>query len=63
MWRHLNVTGGLDLISLDGFNDTKNTKTSTTILEFYNGNKCVPLTKQKGEFLALKTFRDRFGGL
>ena len=34
-----------------------------TVFEFYNGYKWVSLTKQTGEFLAIKTLRDRFGGL
>ena len=34
-----------------------------TVFEFYNGDWWVPLTKQTGEFFALKTLRDMLGGL
>ena len=44
-YRHLNVTGDLDLINLDQFNYIKNTKKGTTISEFYNDDNVVPLTK------------------
>ena len=61
MYRHLNVTGDLDLNNLDQFNYTKNTKTGTPMLDFYNSDKWVPLSKQTGEFLAPKSLGDRFG--
>ena len=49
LYRHLNVTGNLYLISLDQFKLTTNHKKGTTIFEFYNGDRWVPLTKQRGE--------------
>ena len=30
---------------------------------FYDGDRWVPLTKQTGDFFALKTLREKFGGL
>ena len=38
-YRLLNVKGDLNLINLNQFNYTKNTKIGTTALEFYNGDK------------------------
>ena len=32
-------------------------------MEFYNGDRWVPLTKQTGDLFAPKTLRDRFGGV
>lgn len=58
----MNVTGDRDLINLDQFNYVKNTKKGTIILEFYNDDKVVPLTKQTGKIFSPKTLRDRFGG-
>ena len=49
LYRHLNVTGNLDLINLDRFKLTTDHKKGTTIFEFYNGDRWVPLTKQTGE--------------
>ena len=63
LYRHLNVTGNLDLINLDRFKLTTDHKKGTTIFEFYNGDRWVPLTKHAGEFFAPKTLRDRFGGV
>ena len=54
MYKHLNVTGNLDLINLDWFKLTADHKKETTIFEFYNGDRWVPLTK---------TLRDKFGGV
>ena len=62
LYRHLNVTGNLDLINLDRFKLTTDPKKEATIFEFYNGDRWVPLTKQT-EFFAPKTLRDRFGGV
>ena len=45
LYRHLNVTGNLDLINLDRFKLSKDQKKGTTIFEFYNGDRWVPLTK------------------
>ena len=33
------------------------------MLDFYNSDKWVPLSKQTGEFLAPKSLGDRFGGI
>ena len=63
LYRHLNVTGNLDLINLDRFKLTTDPKKEATIFEFYNGDRWVPLTKQTGEFFAPKTLRDRFDGV
>ena len=63
LYRHLNVTGNLDLIDLDRFKLTTDPKKGATIFEFYNGDRWVPLTKKIGEFFAPKTLRDRFGGV
>ena len=51
------------MIDLDQFRLTKDLKKGVTIFEFYNGDRWVPLTKQTGNFLAVKTLRDRLGGL
>ena len=62
LYRHLNVTGNLDLINLDRFKLTTDYKKGTTIFEFYNVDRWFPFTKQTGEFFAPKTLKDRFGG-
>ena len=63
LYRHLNVTGNLDLIDLDRFRHTKDPKKGLTIFELYNGDRWIPLTKQTGDFFAAKTLRDQLGGL
>ena len=63
LYRHLNVTGNLDLINLNRFKHKTDHKKGTTIFEFYNSNRWAPLTKQTGEFFAPKTLKDRFGGV
>ena len=63
LYRHVNVTGNLDLIDLDRFRHTKDPKKGVTIFELYNGDRWIPLTKQTGDFFAAKTLRDRLGGL
>ena len=63
LYRHLNVTGNLDLIDLDRFKLTRDRKKGATIFEFYDGDRWVPLIKQTGKFFAPKTLRDRFGGV
>ena len=63
LYRHLNVTGNLDLINLDRFKLTTDPKKEATIFEFYNGDRWVPLTKQTGQFFAPKTLRDRISGV
>ena len=63
LYRHLNITGNLDLLDLDRFRLTTDHKKGTTIFEFYNGDRWVPLTKRTGEFFTPKTLRGRFGGV
>ena len=63
LYRHLNVTGDLDLINLDRFRLTKDPKKGVKIFEFYNGDRWAHLTKQTSNFFAAKTLRDRLGGL
>ena len=63
LYRHLNVTGDIDLIDLDQFRLITDHKKGVTVFEFYNSDWWVPLTKQTGEFFAPKTLRDRLGGL
>ena len=65
LYAHLKVLGNPDLIDLDRFKLTKNTKTSNTDLLFLDGiNQWQPLTnKSPGEFLAAKTLSEKFGGL
>ena len=63
LYRHLNITGNLDLIDLNRFKLTRDPKKGATIFEFYNGDRWVPLTKQTGAFYASKTLRDRLGEL
>ena len=55
LYRHLNVTGNIDLINLDRFRITTDTKKGSKIFEFYNGDRWVPLTKQTGAFFVPKT--------
>ena len=57
LYRHLNVTGNLDLMDLDRFKLTTDHQKGNTIFEFYNGDRRVPLTKRTGEFFAPKTLR------
>ena len=59
----MDVTGNPDLIDLDRFRLTADQKKGAAIFEFYNGDRWVPLTKQTGEFFALKTLKDRLGGV
>ena len=54
LYRHLNVTGNLDLINLDRIKLTTDPKKGATIFKFYNGDRWVPLTKQTGEVLHQK---------
>ena len=55
LYRHLNVTGNIDLISLDRFRITTDTKKGSKIFEFYNGDRWGPLTKHTGAFFVPKT--------
>ena len=63
LYKHLNITGNLDLIELDRFKLRTDHKKEVTIFEFYNGHWWVPLTKQTGKFFSPKAPRDRFGGV
>ena len=54
LYRHLNVTGNLDLINFGRFKLTTDPKKGATIFEFYNGDRWVSLTKQTCEFLEPK---------
>ena len=63
LYRHLNLTGDIDLIDLDRFRLTTNPKKGVTVFEFYNGNWWVSLTKKMGEFFAPKILKDKLGGL
>ena len=56
LYRHLNVTGDIDLIDLDRFRLMTDPKKGATIFEFYNGDRWVLLTKQTGEFFT-KNFK------
>ena len=61
LYRHLNITGNLDLIDFNQFKLTADPRKGATIFEFYNGDRWVPLIKQTGEFFAPNALRDRFG--
>ena len=63
MYKHLNITGDIDLIDLSWFRLTTDPKKGATIFEFYNGDRWNPLTKQTGKFFAPKTLKDSFGGV
>ena len=63
MYGHLSVTGNLDLIDLDRFKLTTDTKKGATIFEFHNGNRWVPVTKQTRGFFPSRNLRYRFGGV
>ena len=43
LYRHLNVTGDINLIDLDRFRLTTDQKKGATIFEFYNNDRWVPL--------------------
>ena len=60
LYRHLNVTGNIDLINLDRFRITTDTKKGSKIFEFYNGDRWVQ--NKQVRFLYQKP-RDRFGGV
>ena len=62
-YRHLNVTGNLDLFDKDRFMIKKNTKTGNTDLLFLDGNNQWQsfINKRTGEFLSAKTLREKFG--
>ena len=64
LYRHLNVTGDPGLADLDRFMIKKNTKTGNTDLLFFYNNQWQSLTnKRTGEFLVVRTLREKFGGL
>ena len=58
MYRHLNVTGDIDLIDLDQFRLKRDAKRGAMVFKFYNGDWWASLTKQAGQFFAPKTLRD-----
>ena len=58
LYRHLNVTGNIDLIDLNQFKLKADPKKGTTIFEFSNGDRWVSLTKRAGKFFAPKTLRE-----
>ena len=45
LYRHLNVTGNLDLIDLGLFRLMRDPKKGATMFEFYNGDRWFSLTK------------------
>ena len=55
LYRHLKVTGNIDLINLNQF--------KARIFEFNNYDRWVTLTKQTGGFFTPNYLRDRFGGV
>ena len=63
--RHLNMTGDPGLADIDQFMIKKNSKTGNTDLLFLDGNNhWQSLTnKRPGEFLVVKTLREKFAGL
>ena len=63
MYKHLNITGDIDLIDLSWFRLTTDPKKGATVFEFYNGDRWNPLTKQTGKIFAPKTLKDSFGGV
>ena len=63
LYRHLKITDNIDLIDLGRFRLTTDPKKGAEIFEFYNGDRWILLTKQKGEVFEPKTLRDRFGGV
>ena len=54
LYRHLNVTGDIDLIDLDWFRLKTDPKEGATVFEFYNGDWWVPLTNKRVSFLHQK---------
>ena len=63
LYRHLKITSNIDLIDLGRFRLMTDPKKGAEIFEFYNGDRWLLLTKQKGEVFGPKTLRDRFGGV
>ena len=53
-YRHLNVASNIDLINLDRFNYTKNTKKVTSPLKFYVVINGFPCHKKQASFLQQK---------
>ena len=60
LYRHLNITGNIDLIDIGRFKLKGDSKKGATILEFYNDHRWVAL-KKTNRFFVPKTLRDRFG--
>ena len=65
LYKHLNVIADPGLADLDRFIVKKTPKTGSTDLLFFDGNnQWQSLTnKRTGEFLSVKTLREKFGGL
>ena len=57
LYRHLNVTGNLDLTDLERFRLTTDPKKGVTIFEFYNSDRWVSLTKRNGDFFFTQNFK------
>ena len=57
LYRHLNLTGHLDLIDLDQFRLKKDPKKGVTIVEFYNGDRWAFLTKKNRKLFCTKSFK------
>ena len=62
MYRHLNVTGDIDLIDLGQFKLTKDKKKVVTIFEL-QWRSVGLFNKTNREFFAPKNLRDKLGGL
>ena len=62
LYRHLNVTGNLDLISLDRFKLTADPKKDPQVLSFTTVVEGFLKQNKQVSFLHQKTLRDRFGG-
>ena len=54
--RHLNVTGDIDLLDLDLFKLTTDSKKGATIFEFYNGDRWFLLQNKQASFLYEKPY-------
>ena len=64
LYHHLDAKGSLDFVNLDRFKMKTNSKTGITDLLRYNGENWVSLTNQRtGEFVAVSTLKNKFGGL
>ena len=57
LYRHLNVTGNIDLIDLNQFKLKADPKKGTTIFEFSNGDRWVSLTKTSRQVFCTENFK------